>query len=91
MIETFEGYQIIHDLPKITYPALGLISLNEGAIMIKEAMKFFDNISSAQKKLYVYSSESDESDESDDHCQLVKRSRGIQIMFDWLYEIFSTN
>ncbi|NHJ47556.1 MAG: alpha/beta hydrolase [Asgard group archaeon] len=85
LIDSYSAYQIANDLQKITCPALALVSKSEGTIMMKEAITFIEKISSEIKKIHIFSLESDG---SDDHCQLDNRSRGNQIMFDWLDEIF---
>jgi len=85
LIDSYSEYQITQDLPKITCPALALVSTSEGAIMLKEANKFIESISSTVKKIHLFSLESDG---SDDHCQLDNRTRGNQVMFDWLDKIF---
>lgn len=78
-------YTIVNDLQKITCPALALVSEDEGEELVRQAKEFYEGISSENKKLYIFTLDKDG---SNDHCQLDNRSRGNQIMFDWLDDIF---
>jgi esterase/lipase len=79
-----QEYVIKSDLHKITCPALALVGGGEGEIFEQQARDFLSLISSDEKKLHVFTLEADG---SDDHCQLDNRSRGNQVMFDWLDEV----
>lgn len=81
-------YSICNDLHKITCAALALVSEDEGEELVKQAHEFYEGISSKEKKIHVFSLEKDG---SNDHCQLDNRTKGNQIMFDWLDEIFNYN
>ena len=76
-------FDLKSDLHKITCPALALVGGGEGEIIEQQARDFLSMISSDEKKLHVFTLEADG---SDDHCQLDNRSRGNQVMFDWLDE-----
>jgi len=73
------------DLKNIICPTLAMVGEDEGDVMIKQAKEFIDSISSEKKDLYIFRLDKDG---SIDHCQLDNRSRGSQIMFDWLDEVF---
>lgn len=73
------------ELKNITCPALALIGQNEGAIMVKQAHEFMDKISSKKKQMYMFTLEKDG---TADHCQIDNRSKGNQVMFDWLDDLF---
>ena len=79
------GYSVKDDLHRITCPALLLVGDNEGERWLQLAKEFYDSISSEVKKLHIFSLEKDG---SNDHCQLDNGSRGNQVLFDWLDEIF---
>ena len=53
--------------------------------MVKQAHFFYDNISSTNKHMHIFTREQDG---SNDHCQMDNFSRAQQIAFDWLDEIF---
>lgn len=80
------GYTIKDDLHRITCPALLLVGDGEGERWNQQAKEFYEGISSKDKRLHVFSLEKDG---SNDHCQLDNRSRGNQVLFDWLDEIFN--
>ncbi len=84
-IAFLKSMNITDDLEKITCPALALVSDGDGELLIEQAQRFIREISSENKKLYKFSLASDGSDE---HCQLDNRSRGNQVTFDWLDEVF---
>ncbi|MHA1948984.1 MAG: alpha/beta hydrolase family protein [Candidatus Thorarchaeota archaeon] len=79
------GFTVKDDLHRITCPALLLVGDNEGERWLQLAHEFYDGISSEVKKLHIFSLERDG---SNDHCQLDNRSRGNQVLFDWLDEVF---
>jgi hypothetical protein len=76
------------ELKNITCPSLGLIGENEGKILVNQAEHFLKTISSENKQLYTFTLEKDG---TADHVQIDNRSRGNQIMFDWLDELFEYN
>ncbi|MGD2246991.1 MAG: alpha/beta hydrolase [Candidatus Methanofastidiosia archaeon] len=84
--ESPQVYTIEEDLHKITCAALVLVSEDEGEELMRQAKQFYDGISSKNKKMHVFSMKQDG---SNDHCQLDNRSRGNQIMFDWLDTVFN--
>lgn len=73
------------ELHNITCPALGLIGENEGKVLVDQAKEFYEGISSKNKKLYTFTLEKDG---TSDHCQIDNRTRGKQVMFDWLDDLF---
>lgn len=79
------GFTVRDDLHRITCPALLLVGDREGERWNKQAKNFYNMISSKKKKLHVFNMEKDG---SNDHCQLDNRSRGNQVLFDWLDEVF---
>ncbi len=79
-----QEWDIKSDLHKITCPALALVGGGEGEIVEQQARDFLSMISSDVKKLHIFTLETDG---SDDHCQIDNRSRGNQVMFDWLDEV----
>ena len=83
--EAFNRHVITDDLHRITCPALALVGKDEGEEMVRQARAFYDGISSATKKLHVFTVEEDG---SNDHCQLDNFGRAHQVAFDWLDEIF---
>jgi esterase/lipase len=76
------------ELNNITCPAMGLIGKNEGGIMVDQAKEFLEKISSKNKQLYMFTLEKDG---TADHCQIDNRTRGNQVMFDWLDDLFNYN
>ncbi|MBU7045710.1 MAG: alpha/beta hydrolase [Theionarchaea archaeon] len=84
--EAQKQYSIVNDLHKITIPALALVSEDEGEELVRQAREFYEGISSEIKKLHIFTLDKDG---SSDHCQLDNRSRGNQVTFDWLDEVFS--
>jgi pimeloyl-ACP methyl ester carboxylesterase len=81
-----KDWDIKDDLYKITCPTLALVGGGEGEVFEQQATEFLSRISSTEKKLHIFTLESDG---SNDHCQLDNRSRGNQVMFDWLDGIFN--
>jgi pimeloyl-ACP methyl ester carboxylesterase len=79
------GYTVIDDIHRVTCPALLLVGEKEGDEWLRQAKLFYDGISSEIKKLHIFTLEDDG---SNDHCQLDNRSRGTQVMFDWLDDLF---
>jgi pimeloyl-ACP methyl ester carboxylesterase len=75
-------------LPQITCPTLALVGAGEGETLIRQAQEFYQGISSPVKKLHIFNLEEDG---SDDHCQLDNISRGTQVVYDWLEEVFETS
>jgi dienelactone hydrolase len=84
-MESPKVYTIEKDLHKIICPTLVLVSEDEGEELVRQAKEFYTGISSEIKKMHVFTLEKDG---SNDHCQLDNRSRGNQIMFDFLDEVF---
>jgi hypothetical protein len=84
--EAQKQYSIVNDLHKITCPALALVSEDEGEELVQQAREFYEGISSEIKKLHIFTLDRDG---SNDHCQLDNRSRGNQVAFDWLDEVFN--
>ena len=74
------------DLHNITCPTLALVGDDEGNIVIEQAKRFIDGIQSREKELHIFSIDIDG---SNDHCQLDNRSRGNQVMLDWLDNVFN--
>ena len=83
--EVQKQYTIVDDLDKITCPALAMVSIDEGEELVRQAKEFYEGISSEIKKLHIFTLDTDG---SNDHCQLDNRSRGNQVMFDWLDDVF---
>ena len=52
---------------------------------MRQAKEFVRRVSSRTKDLYVFTLAKDG---TDDHCQLENRSRGNQVKFDWLNDLF---
>lgn len=61
------------------------MSAGDGDILQKQAIEFLEGISSSEKRLHLFELAKDG---SDDHSQLDNRSRGAQVMFDWLDGVF---
>ena len=76
---------ITEEVHKITCPTLALVSMHEGEAMLEQARAFMQRIGSKNKMLHVFTLEQDG---SYDHCQLDNISRGQQVMFDWLDNVF---
>jgi len=55
---------------------------------VNQAEEFYQGIYSDDKDLHAFKLRNDG---SNDHCQLDNRSRGTQVMFDWLDNIFDYN
>ena len=81
----YKHYTIEDELHKIICPALIMVSDSEGDELMRQAEKFHTGISSSTKKMHMFSFDKDG---SNDHIQLDNRSRGNQVMFDWLDEVF---
>jgi len=79
--EEGKGFTVEEDLDKITCAALALVSEDEGEELVRQAKEFYEGISSTNKKLLILSLERDG---TNDHCQIDNRSRGNQLMLDWL-------
>lgn len=73
-------------LKGITCPVLGMVGEDEGEMMVHQAKQFIEKVGSGNKRLHVFSIAEDG---SDDHCQIDNRSRGNQVLFDWLDEVFT--
>jgi hypothetical protein len=84
-LDSFRGHVIREEIRAIECPALALVGKDEGEEMVNQAQFFFDQISSKNKHLHVFSRERDG---SNDHCQLDNFSRAHQVVFDWLDGIF---
>jgi esterase/lipase len=80
-----KAHVITDDLHRITCPALALVGADEGERMLQQAQWFYEGISSKQKRLHVFSLERDG---SSDHCQFDNLSRGAQVLYDWLDDVF---
>ena len=78
-------FKVREYLPQIKCPALALVSQDEGEVMVRQAHEFYENISSKQKHIHVFTRLRDG---SNDHCQLDNISRGQQVVFDWLKNVF---
>jgi len=76
---------ITDEVHKIKCPTLALVSAHEGAFMVEQAKSFMEKIGSAEKMLHLFTQEQDG---SYDHCQLDNISRGQQVVYDWLDDIF---
>lgn len=74
------------EVRKTTVPALALYSEQEGDNLRDQAVEWFNLISSTNKKFYEFTLEKDG---SVDHCQIDNRTRGNQVTFDWLDELFN--
>ncbi|MFW9995157.1 MAG: alpha/beta hydrolase family protein [Candidatus Odinarchaeota archaeon] len=85
MIQNNKRYIIEDSIHGITCPTLVLVSEDEGELFLEQAGKFYEGISSTEKKMHVFTLEKDG---SLDHCQLDNRTRGNQVMFDWLDDLF---
>jgi pimeloyl-ACP methyl ester carboxylesterase len=75
------------ELRGISCPTLALVSAHEGEVMVQQAKTFIEKIGSENKKLHAFTLERDG---SYDHCQLDNLSRGQQVMYDWLDDVFKT-
>jgi pimeloyl-ACP methyl ester carboxylesterase len=84
-IYRIKEYNLTDLVPRIECPVLALVGGGEGEELMRQAKEFVRMVSSKKKDLYVFSLEKDG---TDDHCQLENRSRGNQIMFDWLDDLF---
>jgi pimeloyl-ACP methyl ester carboxylesterase len=84
-IYKIEEYNLTDLLPRIDCPVLAMVGDGEGEELMRQAKEFIRLISSKKKDLYVFSLAKDG---TDDHCQLENRSRGNQVMFDWLDDLF---
>ena len=73
---------------EITCAAMALAGEGEGQELLSQTERFYENISSSQKALKIFSLAEDA---SDDHCQLDNRTRANQVIFDWLDEVFETD
>ena len=84
-LDSFRNHIIRDEIRAIDCPALALVGKDEGEEMVKQAHFFYDNISSTNKHMHIFTREQDG---SNDHCQMDNFSRAQQIAFDWLDEIF---
>ena len=82
------GFSVKDYLSQITCLVLMLFGDMEGERWLEQAREFSELISSETKELYIFNAKKDG---SNDHCQLDNRTRGNQIMFDWLDELFNYN
>ena len=76
---------VTNDLYKITCPVLGLVSDQEGPLLLEQAQQFIQGVGAENKQLKILSLPTDG---TDDHCQLDNFSRAGQIVFDWLDKMF---
>jgi dipeptidyl aminopeptidase/acylaminoacyl peptidase len=81
----YSQYDIRSQIPAITCPTLALAGAGEGEVMIKQAREYYEGVSSTRKTIHIFSLERDG---SDDHCQLDNTTRAMQVMFDWLDDVF---
>jgi len=72
-------------LDQFTCPTLAMVSAADGEVLHRQAQEMIERIPARKKQLHFFTLEKDG---SDDHCQLDNTSRGAQIMFDWLDEVF---
>lgn len=79
------GFTVRDLLPRISCPTLIMVGDNEGQLWNEQAQECYQGISSQDKKMHVFSIEKDG---SNDHCQLDNRTRGSQVLLDWLDETF---
>ena len=85
MSEYYREWRVPEEmLEEITCPVLAMVSKGDGPILMAQAEKFINSVSSQKRQLHVFSLDRDG---SDDHCQLDNLSRGRQVMFDWIDEI----
>ena len=77
-------FTITDDLHEITCPALALVGAGEGEEMLEQTRAFYAGVSSAQKRMHVFTLEQDG---SHDHCMLDNLSRMHQVTFGWLNEV----
>ena len=70
---------------RITCAALALAGEGEGEELLWQTRQFYENISSENKTIKIFTLEEDA---SDDHCQLDNRGRANQVVFDWLDDVF---
>jgi pimeloyl-ACP methyl ester carboxylesterase len=73
-------------LDHIHCATIALVSVGDGEVLIKQAKELVEKIPSPQKRLHLFTMETDG---SDDHCQLDNRSRGAQVMFDFFDDVFN--
>jgi pimeloyl-ACP methyl ester carboxylesterase len=73
-------------LDHIHCATIALVSVGDGEVLINQAKELVEKIPSPQKRLHLFTMETDG---SDDHCQLDNRSRGAQVMFDFFDEVFN--
>jgi len=73
------------EVHRITCPTLAMVSEHEGAVMLQQARTFIAAIGSMEKRLHSFTLERDG---SYDHCQLDNLSRGQQVAYDWLDDVF---
>lgn len=72
-------------LHQIKCPTLALVGDGEGQALREQAEEYYNKVSSKKKDIYVFTLEKDG---TYDHCQLDNRTRGNQITFDWLDDLF---
>ena len=72
-------------LDHITCPTLALVSTADGDVLRRQAQEMLDRIPAQKKQLHLFTLEKDG---AEDHCQLDNTSRGAQVMFDWLDDVF---
>jgi hypothetical protein len=77
-------FTIADDLHEITCPALALVGAGEGDEMLAQTRAFYAGVSSAQKRMHVFTLEQDG---SHDHCMLDNLSRMHQVTFGWMQEV----
>lgn len=80
------GFSVKDFLHQISCPSLIMVGEKEGDLWVEQAQACYEGISSTHKQLHIFNLDEDG---SNDHCQLDNRSRGNQVMFDWLDQVFS--
>jgi hypothetical protein len=82
----YEPWNITGDIHKISCPALAMVSIDEGQVLVEQAYEFYNGISSERKDMHIFSLEKDG---SNDHCQLDNRSISNEVKFNWLNDVFN--
>jgi len=82
----YEPWNISDDIHKISCPALVLVSVDEGQVLVEQAYEFYNGVSSERKDMHMFSLAKDG---SNDHCQLDNRSISNEVKFNWLNDVFN--
>jgi esterase/lipase len=83
--KAFKEHTIVNDIKKITVPTLCLVSKDEGELLVSQAKRMYEGISSEKKDLRILTLEHDG---TNDHCQLDNLSKAHQLIFSWLKDLF---